>query len=236
MKKFLHIFILVLVVIISLQTCVFADEVNGVGATSANTLNIRQAPSTNSAIIGTLTYGNKVNIITKTGEWYKLDLNGSIGYVHVNYISASRSGEPVLYNPEADMSFQTEEGSSKGQQIVAIAKSYMGVPYVWGGTSPAGFDCSGLVQYVFRQMGVSINRVAADQTAHGTPVSRENLKPGDIVFFHNTSRYTRINHVGIYVGDGQFIHAPQTGDVVKISPLNTGYYNTTFITARRIFD
>ena len=236
MKRVINILAVILLIALSLPVCVCADNANGVGATSTNSLNIRSAPSTDAGIMGQLSYGNKVNIITKTGEWYKIDLNGSIGYVHVNYVSATRSGEPVLYNPEADMSIQTAAGSSKGQQVVEIAKSYLGVPYVWAGTSPSGFDCSGLVQYVYKQMGVSLNRVAADQTAHGTPVSRENLKPGDIVFFHNTSRYSRINHVGIYVGDGQFIHAPQTGDVVKISPLNTGYYNTTFVTARRIFD
>ncbi|MBR5218289.1 MAG: C40 family peptidase [Clostridia bacterium] len=236
MKKALNILFSVVLAASLIPVSVNADNINGVGATSASSLNIRSAPSTNAEITGRLAYGNKINIITKTGEWYKIDMGGKIGYVHVNYVSASRSGEPVLYNPEADMSIQTAEGSSKGQQVVNIAKSYMGVPYVWAGTSPSGFDCSGLVQYVYKQMGVSLNRVAADQTAHGTPVSKENLKPGDIVFFHNTSRYTRINHVGIYVGDGMFIHAPQTGDVVKLSPINTGYYNTTFVTARRIFD
>ncbi len=218
------------------STPVLAD-VNAVGAVDATSLNVRTAPSTDAAVITRLSNGQQMNIITKTGgEWFKIDLGGTIGYVHASYVVASRNGTPVVYDKTADMSVQTAEGTEKGQLVVATAKKYLGVPYVWAGTSPAGFDCSGLVQYVFREMGVSINRVAADQTAHGVPVTLQNLLPGDIVFFHNTSRYTRINHVGIYVGDGQFIHAPQTGDVVKISPLDSGYYARTFVTARRIFN
>lgn len=211
-------------------------DTNAVGAVDATSLNVRALPSMDAAVIGKLSYGQQINIITKTGgAWFKVDLNGTIGYVHASYVAASRNGTPVVYDKTADMSIQSEAGTASGQMVVNTAKKYLGIPYVYGGTSTNGFDCSGLVQYVFREMGVSLNRVAADQTAHGTPVSRENLLPGDIVFFHNTSRYTRINHVGIYVGDGKFIHAPQTGDVVKISPLDTGYYATTFVTARRIF-
>lgn len=212
-------------------------DVNAVGAVDATTLNVRALPSTDSAVISQLSYGQQMNIITKTGgAWFKVDIGGTIGYVHASYVAASRNGTPVVYDKTADMSVQSVSGTEKGQLVVATAKKYLGIPYVYGGTSTNGFDCSGLVQYVFRELGVSLNRVAADQTAHGTPVSKENLLPGDIVFFHNTSRYTRINHVGIYVGDGNFIHAPQTGDVVKISPLDTGYYATTFVTARRIFN
>lgn len=213
---------------------VLADDVNAVGAVDASSLNVRRTPEANGQIIGTLSNGEKINIITKTNSaWYKINYYGQTGYISALYVVASRSGEPVI---QKDTSVQTTDGMTKGQQVVAVAKQYLGVRYVYGGTSPSGFDCSGLVQYVYKQMGVSINRVAADQTANGTVVSRENLMPGDIVFFHNTSKYTRINHVGIYVGDGYFIHAPQTGDVVKITTLNSGYYATTYVTARRIFN
>jgi peptidoglycan DL-endopeptidase CwlO len=111
--------------------------------------------------------------------------------------------------------------------VVGIAMHYLGVPYVWGGASPAGFDCSGLVMYVFAQMGVSLPHSSYAQAAMGTPVSMSQLEPGDLVFF------TGASHVGIYIGGGQFIHAPHTGDVVKISSLS-GYYSSAFYTARRI--
>ena len=101
------------------------------------------------------------------------------------------------------------------------------MPYQWGGASPSGFDCSGLVMYVFAQIGVSLPHSSYAQFGMGSPVSLSQLQPGDLVFFAGAS------HVGIYIGGGQFIHAPHTGDVVKISSL-TGWYSSEFIGGRRI--
>jgi peptidoglycan DL-endopeptidase CwlO len=112
--------------------------------------------------------------------------------------------------------------------VVAIAMRYLGVPYVWGGASPSGFDCSGLTMYVYAQVGVSLPHNAAMQYGYGSPVSRENLQPGDLVFFN------ALGHVGLYIGGGQFIHAPHTGDVVKISSLSESWYAETYVGARRL--
>jgi peptidoglycan DL-endopeptidase CwlO len=111
--------------------------------------------------------------------------------------------------------------------VVAIAEQYLGVPYRWGGASPSGFDCSGLVMYVFAQVGVSLPHSSYSQYGMGSPVSRDQLQPGDLVFFDG------LGHVGIYVGGGQFIHAPHTGDVVRISSLS-GWYSSSYVGARRI--
>jgi cell wall-associated NlpC family hydrolase len=114
-------------------------------------------------------------------------------------------------------------------QVVGIALQYLGIPYVWGGSSPAtGFDCSGFIAYVFAQIGVYLPHHAASQYGYGTPVSRDQLAPGDLVFFDG------LGHVGIYIGSGQFVHAPHTGDVVKISSLYESWYASTFYGARRL--
>ena len=112
--------------------------------------------------------------------------------------------------------------------VVGIAMRYLGVPYVWGGASPSGFDCSGFVMYVYAQVGVSLPHHAASQYAYGTPVSRDQLEPGDLVFFDG------LGHNGIYIGGGQFIHSPHTGDVVKISSLSKDFYVNNWVGARRI--
>ena len=111
---------------------------------------------------------------------------------------------------------------------VGLAMQYLGTPYVWGGAAPGGFDCSGLVMFVYGQLGVALPHHAADQYNYGVPVSRDQLEPGDLVFFDG------LGHVGIYIGGGQFIHAPHTGDVVKISSLNDSWYAATFVGARRL--
>jgi cell wall-associated NlpC family hydrolase len=111
--------------------------------------------------------------------------------------------------------------------VVGIAMQYLGTPYVYGGASPGGFDCSGFVMYVFAQVGVSLPHNAAAQYGYGMPVSQGQLQAGDLVFFNG------LGHVGIYIGGGQFIHAPHTGDVVKISSLS-GWYSSTYVGARRL--
>ena len=149
--------------------------------------------------------------------------------------AAARSRLSGVQFPVADglgVSASTPEGSTVAPPnvhggVVGIAMRYLGVPYVWGGSTPRGFDCSGFVSYVFAQIGVSVPHSSYAQFGMGTAISISALEPGDLVFF------TGASHVGIYIGGGQFIHAPHTGDVVKISSLS-GYYSSNFAGARRI--
>jgi peptidoglycan DL-endopeptidase CwlO len=134
--------------------------------------------------------------------------------------------------PVVGISASTPEGSNvvppnTHSAVVAIAMRYLGVPYVWGGASPAGFDCSGLVMYVFAQIGIALPHSSDAQFGMGTPVSLSQLQPGDLVFFDGAS------HVGIYIGGGELIHAPHTGTVVQISRL-TGWFVSAFSGGRRI--
>jgi cell wall-associated NlpC family hydrolase len=138
--------------------------------------------------------------------------------VFASNFEASDSGEsaPVVSAPP-----------SRYGGAVGIAMQYLGTPYVYGGASPSGFDCSGFIMYVYAQLGVSLPHNAAAQFGYGTPVDRSQLQPGDLVFFNG------LGHNGMYVGGGNFIHAPHTGDVVKISSLS-GWYDSTWVGARRL--
>ena len=112
--------------------------------------------------------------------------------------------------------------------VVGVAMSQLGTPYVWGGGAPGGFDCSGLVSWAYAQVGVSLPHSTYAQYSMGVAVSKDQLQPGDLVFFDG------LGHVGLYIGGGQFVHAPHTGDVVKISGLGEGWYSSTYVGARRI--
>lgn len=107
---------------------------------------------------------------------------------------------------------------TSSNSIIAYASTFQGVPYMYGGNGPSSFDCAGFTCYVFAHFGISLPRVASDQQNVGTYVSRDQLQPGDLVFFGSPA-----HHVGIYIGDGCMIHAPHTGDVVKISPLHSDF-------------
>jgi len=121
--------------------------------------------------------------------------------------------------------------SSFREQIVQTAMAMMGTPYVYGGATPRGFDCSGLVQYSYQKAGINVPRTSRGQYRSAKPVSVAAARPGDLVFFASGQK---ISHVGIYLGDDEFIHAPETGQSVKISSIQDGYYQARFVGAGRI--
>ncbi len=201
------------------------ESASGTGTIRGSYVRVRSGASTSSSILATVHTGTTMTITGTTGEWYQVSYNGQTGYVYKSYLVDSA---------DADSGSGSTGGStSAGEAIVAKAKEYLGVPYVYGGTSPSGFDCSGLVYYVYKQLGYSVYRTASAQYSNGRSVDRSELQPGDIVIFYN-SGMSAIGHAGLYIGDNQFIHASSGGGKVQINSLSESYYNTHYYGARRV--
>ena len=190
----------------------------------ASVLNIRSEPNTNCTVVGQVIRGDELELVEITNEnWAKVSIGNRCGYVAREYLAVAREA--------------TQLGSRSGAReysdptVVDYAKLFIGTPYVYGGSTPSGFDCSGFVKYVYSQFGVNLSRTSYTQVQEGTYVPREELQSGDLVFFGTSGN---VHHVGIYVADGTFIHSPRPGKSVCIDTLNSGYYNDHYYTARRV--
>lgn len=193
------------------------------GRVDGSDVRMRAAAGTDSEIVRVTTYGESVEILGVDGEWYKVSAGGKTGYIRGDYVSFT----------EPDPS-QAPAAGSIGEQIVAFAEQFLGTPYVWAGSSPSGFDCSGFVSYVFKNFGYTVNRTAASMYTNGVAVDKSELQIGDAVFFASSSE--SIGHVGIYIGDGEFIHSSSGSGCgyVTISGLDESYYSRMYVGARRI--
>lgn len=163
--------------------------------------------------------------VVKFQEKYGLEPDGIAGTATLNKIEAL-SGRKI----------PASRGKSLSLSIVDFARRLTGVNYVWGGTTPKGFDCSGFVRYVFKNFGITLNRVSSDQAKQGSKVKKEDLIPGDLVFFDTNGGHNRINHVGVYIGSGKFIQASSEYSGVVISDITGGFYANTYMTARRVLN
>lgn len=299
MKRYLSLILAVVLAVTlfaSLTVGASAIELKtGIGLVESNGLRLRAKPNTDADILATAAYGDQVVIIRKVDDWYLVDYNLLIGYVHSDYVSIKERenidlGYGVVEDSAVNLRAKPDPSSkllatlnlgdtayiigfncgwykvqyegqtgyvrsdllalteapktnsqavvgtapvvvTLGDQIVNFAMNYIGVPYVWGGTTTKGFDCSGFTQYVFKQNGVTLNRTAAQQLKNGEKVT--DLQTGDLVFFNNTySTTAAASHVGIYIGNNQFIHAANGG--VKITSLDQEYYASRYIGARRV--
>lgn len=204
------------------------ETVELAGYVSGNNVRMRSGPSMSSDIVTELNFGNRVTITGYAGDWTAVVYEGTAGFIYSTYVAEGEYTPPV--QPENPGWNDAVSGSELGSQIANYALQFVGYNYTWGGKSPdTGFDCSGLVYYVYQQFGYTLNRVAADQANNGVHV--DELQPGDILCFYSGSSY--IGHVGIYLGDGMFVHAQNSATGVVISSLD-GYYGYRGYEARRI--
>lgn len=196
---------------------------NARGIVTGSGVNVRKGPSTDTEVLTKLSAGKIVDLVELRDGWYKIKTGEIEGFVSGDYIRE--------YVPAAS--------SAIGDQVAALAMSFLGVPYVYGGASPSGFDCSGLTLYVYKQFGYNLSHSASAQWANsGVFVERSELQPGDLVMFCDSSRSNgkACSHVGIYIGNNEFIHASSgsSGKYVKISSLSQDYYNKYYKGAKRI--
>ena len=191
------------------------------GVLTGDAVRFRAGPGLGQEVMGYFFCGNQVTVLAREGDWYQVQSGGKTGYLFAKYVETMAPGETPAVSGEL------------AKSVVALAKENLGVPYVYGGTSPEGFDCSGLVYYCFLKSGVKLNRTATGQYQQGSYVEKSALQPGDLVFF--VSPGTRsIGHVGIYIGDNEFIHASTGSRKIMVSDLTSSYYVTNYYGARRI--
>ncbi|WXR61998.1 NlpC/P60 family protein [Peptostreptococcaceae bacterium AGR-M142] len=199
------------------------------GVVIDNNCNIRKEANLKSEVLYKANMSDKVYIYEKEGDFYKIKYKDTKAYIFSELVSLDKTyivGSAVATRGE----FRND--SSK---IISVAKSKIGVPYVYGANGPNSYDCSSYTKYVFKKaLNVNIPRTSLEQSKTGTKISKENLQPGDLVFF-DTSKKGRVNHVGIYLGQGKFIHESSgSAKSVTISDLSTGFYKRVYKWARRI--
>ena len=230
---------------------------------NTQTVNVRKEASTNASIVTQININTEVEVLSEESGWYRVRVNGVEGYVATTLLSDTKQetsrGATEFRNTTSEQEESTENDTSSeqannktedsssnnsgssdssasssnsntGSAILAFARKYLGYPYVYGGASPSGFDCSGFTSYIYRQFGVTLSRTAAGQASNGRAVKRSELQVGDLVMFCSP-----INHVGIYAGNNQIIHAANKTRGVTMDTISSGYYNTNYNCARRIF-
>ena len=226
----------------------------GYGVVTGSGVNLRSGPDTSYNRVATASQGEKCYIIGVNNGWYKVLYNNQTCYIRSDFLSLTevpyenqastsqpkyfRQGKAIGTVPTGSTSLSSSvtssyNGTATGAEILSKAQSYLGSPYVYGGASPSGFDCSGFVYYVYGTFGISVGRTPAAQASAGTQVDKASLQVGDIVLFAGTGG-SGITHAGIYAGNGQFIHSPNSRSTVSYSDLTSGYWSEHFYCGIRV--
>jgi cell wall-associated NlpC family hydrolase len=230
MQKLLKLTLALVLALMMLNFTALA-EYSAAGRTTDN-LRLREEPSTSARILTVARKGDAVTITQETptvnssGTWYAVLYNGTAGFMSASYLD--------IQDEQAPAAPDSADVTEAARTLVEDALTYRGTPYRYGSAGPNSFDCSGFTSYIFKKHGYTINRSSRDQFKNGTAVNKSGLIPGDLVFFTNSAG-TRINHVGIYIGDGEFVHSSSGNSrFVRVDKINTGHYNSRYKGARRV--
>ena len=212
--------------------------------------NLREKASKDSSTVKSISKNTAVTVVGTEGTWSKVEVDGKTGYILSELLSSDKVKETT--NTDANTTKDKNTTSTKNNvtnrgeevdrsqsansgNVVSYASSFLGTRYILGGASPSGFDCSGFTMYVYGKYGVNLTHSARAQSSVGTAVDRANLQAGDLVLFKGATGNS-IGHVGIYIGGNNFIHASNPSDGVKITSMSTSYYQTRYVTSRRVFN
>ena len=210
-----------------------AEDTYGVVTADAG-LKLRKEASATAEVLTVLPTGSIVDVELAGKDWVSIVTDaGQKGYVSADFLTVKTGDKPD--NIVSTATTTTSTASTKGASVAAYGKQFVGTPYVWGGTNlKTGVDCSGFVYAVYKNFGVTLNRSSASMASNGTTVSKDDLQAGDLVFF-NSGGNSSISHVGIYCGDGTYVHSTDgKGNGVTVTSLNSGYSANTYVTAKRI--
>lgn len=253
-KKIVFSLLAMMIAILLLTGVVYAAAAK-TGIITGDVVNLRANPNTSAKILKQLDKNTKVSVVGSEGDWYRISIGEDrYGWVNSEYLSikndivsrgltidvktpvqaaAVADDKVAVGSDEGEAAVESDKAGDRRQEIIAYARTLLGIKYVYGGSSTKGFDCSGFVGYVFKHFGIILERASRDMGSYGTAVKKADLQPGDLVFFDTNGGLNGINHVGIYIGNNKFIHASSvSGRKVTISSLSDSFYSKTYMRAR----
>ena len=193
--------------------------------TGSSVLNLRSGPGTAYSILEQVPSGELLTVLSEQDGWFEIQQEDASAYICGDYVLLMTEEEFEDYKASADYI---------GSEIAQYSQDYIGCNYVYGGNGPSSFDCSGFTKYIYSQFGYTLNRTATDQLDNGVTIEKEDVQAGDLVFFRSSGTEKPVSHVGLYIGEGRFIHASTNEYKVRIDHLFTGYYADIYVGARRI--
>ena len=212
---------------------ILEEEIIKTAYVNGSVVNVREKATTDSKVLTTVTKRTPINVLSTEEDWYKIKINNKTGYISKDYVVDSLSQIKKEEQTNNVVIKPSNTSNAKGKDIAEYAKKFVGYKYVYGGSGPTTFDCSGFIMYVYKQFGKSLPHSAVSQANYGKKVSTTDIQIGDLLVFYNRAK-TSIGHVGIYIGSNKFVHAANSTRGVTTDSIYSSYYKTRLIEVRRL--